>query len=58
VSKDTILVIKLSMIELFEAPIIKFIVQIFNGTKWHVALKNILKSVITILQTKSYVKSQ
>ncbi len=46
------------MIELFEAPIIKFIVQIFNGTKWHVALKNILKSVITILQTKSYVKSQ
>jgi hypothetical protein len=39
VSKDTISVIKLPMIELFEAPIIKFIVKIFNGTKWHVALK-------------------
>jgi hypothetical protein len=49
VSKDTIWVIKLSMIELFETPITKSIVQFFNGTKWHVALENTLKSVITIL---------
>jgi len=44
VSKDTIWVI-----ELFETPITKCIVQFFNGTKWHVALENTVKSVITIL---------
>jgi hypothetical protein len=49
VSKDTIWVIELSMIELFETPITKCIVQFFNGTKWHVALENTVKSVITIL---------